>query len=121
MTGRTIRIVWWLLLPAGLVACRATTAPPGPTTVTSGVPEVLAVESFLADIARNVAGDRLTVETLMPLGLDPHAFEPTPRDVAKVALPVKATYYLTSAKTGENVERAFRDLAAAMAREEKGD
>jgi ABC-type Zn uptake system ZnuABC Zn-binding protein ZnuA len=46
---------------------------------------VLAVETFLADIAQNVAGDRLKVETLMPLGLDPHAFEPTPQDVAKIA------------------------------------
>lgn len=46
---------------------------------------VLAVESFLADIAQNVAGDRAQVEMLIPLGLDPHAFEPTPQDVARVA------------------------------------
>ena len=47
--------------------------------------KVLAVESFLADIAQNVAGDRVQVETLMPLGIDPHAFEPTPQDVVKIA------------------------------------
>ncbi len=46
---------------------------------------VIAVESFLADIAQNVAGDRLVVETLMPEGLDPHSFEPTPKDVAKIS------------------------------------
>jgi ABC-type Zn uptake system ZnuABC Zn-binding protein ZnuA len=45
----------------------------------------LAVESFLADIAQNVAGDRLKVETLIPLGMDPHAYQPTPQDVAKIA------------------------------------
>lgn len=45
---------------------------------------VVAVESFLADIVQNIAGDRLVVETLMPSGLDPHSFEPTPRDVAKI-------------------------------------
>ena len=39
------------------------------------------VESFLADMAQNVAGDRLQVATLMPLGLDPHAYEPAPQDV----------------------------------------
>jgi len=43
------------------------------------------VESFLADIARNVAGERLTVESLIPLGMDPHAYEPTPGDAAKLA------------------------------------
>ncbi len=48
-------------------------------------PKVLAIESFLADLAQNVAGDRLQVETLIPLGLDPHAFEPTPQDVARIA------------------------------------
>jgi ABC-type Zn uptake system ZnuABC Zn-binding protein ZnuA len=47
--------------------------------------KVLAVESFLADITQNVTGDRLQVETLMPPGIDPHAYEPTPQDVAKIA------------------------------------
>jgi len=46
---------------------------------------VLAAETFLADIAQNVAGNRLKVEALIPLGVDPHAFEPTPRDVVKIA------------------------------------
>ena len=44
----------------------------------------MAVESFLADIAQNVAGERLQVATLIPLEMDPHAFEPTPQDVAHV-------------------------------------
>ncbi len=46
--------------------------------------QVIAVESFLADIVQNVAGDRVQVETLIPKGLDPHSFEPTPRDIAKI-------------------------------------
>jgi ABC-type Zn uptake system ZnuABC Zn-binding protein ZnuA len=56
-----------------------------PATPQTGGLRVLAVESFLADITQNVAGDRLAVDTLIPLGLDPHAFEPTPQDVAKIA------------------------------------
>jgi ABC-type Zn uptake system ZnuABC Zn-binding protein ZnuA len=43
---------------------------------------ILAVETFLADIAQNVAGDRLKVESLLPLGADPHAFQPSPADAA---------------------------------------
>jgi ABC-type Zn uptake system ZnuABC Zn-binding protein ZnuA len=46
--------------------------------------KVLAIESFLADIAQNVAGDILDVGALIPIGVDPHSFQPTPRDVAKV-------------------------------------
>ncbi len=46
---------------------------------------VVAVESFLSDIAQNVAGDRVVIDTLIPLGTDPHSFEPTPQDLKKVA------------------------------------
>lgn len=60
-----------------LAACRPAAAP------ASGL-KVVAAETFLADIAQNVAGDRLKVEPLMPAGIDPHSFEPTPIDVAKV-------------------------------------
>jgi len=42
------------------------------------------MESFLADIAQNVAGNRIFVQSLIPLGVDLHAFEPTPQDVAKI-------------------------------------
>jgi ABC-type Zn uptake system ZnuABC Zn-binding protein ZnuA len=46
---------------------------------------VLADTTFLADITRNVAGERLSVASLLPMGADPHSFEPTPRDARKVA------------------------------------
>ncbi len=54
-------------------------------TTANNQPKLLAVETFLADIAQNVAGDRAQVAMLMPIGVDPHGFEPTPQDVAKVA------------------------------------
>jgi hypothetical protein len=38
---------------------------------------VLASTSFLADITRNVVGDRANVESLLPVGADPHAYEAT--------------------------------------------
>jgi ABC-type Zn uptake system ZnuABC Zn-binding protein ZnuA len=46
---------------------------------------VVAETSYLADIAQNVAGDRLAVTSLLSAGTDPHSFDPTPRDAAKVA------------------------------------
>lgn len=58
---------------------RQETAPPIATM------RVVALESFVADIAQNVVGDRLTVKSLIPSGLDPHAYQPTPMDVAAVA------------------------------------
>jgi ABC-type Zn uptake system ZnuABC Zn-binding protein ZnuA len=50
-----------------------------------GPPAVVAETSFLADIAQNVAGDRVRITSIVPQGIDPHSFEPTPQDAAKVA------------------------------------
>ena len=47
-------------------------------------PEVIAAESFLADIAHNVAGDRIRVGTLVPPDTDPHEFQPRPGDIARI-------------------------------------
>ena len=48
-------------------------------------PVVLASTTFLADIAQNVAGDRLQIVSLLPFGADPHSYQPIPQDVAKIA------------------------------------
>ncbi len=61
-------------------ACQGLIVP----ATTSGI-KVLAAESFLTDIAQQVAGNRTRVDGLIPAGLDPHSFEPTPREMAKVA------------------------------------
>ena len=58
---------------------------PGNKSTQTTLPKVLAVESFLADITKNVSGSRLEIDTLVPLGLDPHSFEPSPGDIAKIA------------------------------------
>jgi len=73
----------WLIIFA-LLLCLSGCGGGESTALDQPIP-VLAVESFLADITQNVAGERLQVETLMPLGLDPHTFEPTPQDVARIA------------------------------------
>nr|MBC7245265.1 zinc ABC transporter substrate-binding protein [Chloroflexota bacterium] len=70
-----------LILVLLLVSCRP--AAPVPRTTTSL--DVVATLPFLADVAQNVAGDRLRVSSLLPAGVDPHSYEPTPADVAKVA------------------------------------
>lgn len=74
-----------LILCLTLAACQPVAPPALPGTPAASGIKVLAVESFLADIARHVAGDRATVDSLVPQGLDPHAFVPGPKDVARLA------------------------------------
>jgi ABC-type Zn uptake system ZnuABC Zn-binding protein ZnuA len=72
-----------LLLPALLLALGACT---GRTPAGSpALPSVVAAESFLADFAGIVAGGRVSVVSLIPTGMEPHSYEPTPRDIAAVA------------------------------------
>ncbi len=40
---------------------------------------------LLADIVSNIAGDRASVDSLLPSGADPHTFEPSPSDARKIA------------------------------------
>ena len=58
------------------------TAPPASTS--HGL-HILATESFLGDIAQNIAGERLKIEILLQPGVDAHGFEPTPQDLAKIS------------------------------------
>jgi len=74
-----IRVILILLLFA-LTACSEQT-----TSLRTSAPTILASATFLADITRHIAGGQLMVESLLPIGADPHAFEPTPQDAAKIS------------------------------------
>jgi ABC-type Zn uptake system ZnuABC Zn-binding protein ZnuA len=65
-----------------LTACGGNSSSPEASGTTAQV--VLTSATFLADITRNVAGERLAVESLLPAGADPHSYQPTPRDVTKI-------------------------------------
>src|SRR5574341_1132672 len=67
-------------------------------------PVVLTSTTFLADMAHNVAGDRVTVESLLPAGVDPHEYQPVPSDVQKIA---KSTAVIVN---GLNYDQFIRPL-----------
>ncbi|QIK61835.1 metal ABC transporter substrate-binding protein [Leucobacter viscericola] len=55
------------------------------TNSTSSKPVVLTTFTVLADIAKNVAGDHLEVESITKVGAEIHGYEPTPGDIRKAA------------------------------------
>jgi zinc transport system substrate-binding protein len=66
----------------------------------------------LADFARHVAGDRAVVTSLVPPGVEPHDWEPSPRDVAEVR---KATLFVYSgAGFEEAADRILQELAGGV-------
>lgn len=72
-------------LAAGLSACSAAgeTGPRG--RAPSGKLNVVVATEVLADLTARIGGDRVTVESVIPLGGDPHSYEPSPGDARKVA------------------------------------
>ena len=72
------RLVAVLVAMAG---CRA----PEPPSRPAGKPRVLATTTVVADLVRQVAGDRAEVECLMAPGIDPHSYRPTPADADRLA------------------------------------
>ena len=71
-------IVLTLLAAILLAACL-------PQPSTRGGLRVLATTTFLADIAQNVAGQRVEVTSLIPVGVDPHEYQLTPQDTTRIA------------------------------------
>jgi ABC-type Zn uptake system ZnuABC Zn-binding protein ZnuA len=80
-----------VLLMAAVSACgaRGESLARGKTTEAAGSAggklRVVATTTIVGDVVRAVGGDSIELTTLMPLGTDPHSFDPSPRDVAAVA------------------------------------
>ena len=65
-----------LIASISLASCAPGDDPDGPT--------VVATNSILGDIVSKVVGDEAEVVVLIPLGADPHEFQPSARDVASI-------------------------------------
>ena len=74
-----------LLLLALLTALIAGCASKPPQTVTTSTLKVTATTSIVADIVRQVGGEYVQINTLVPIGTDVHQYQPTPQDVANVS------------------------------------
>jgi len=72
-------VLCFILASVALAGCAPVAAS------TNGASTVLAAETFLADIAQNVAGDRLAIESLIAPGVDPHEFQSTPQDAIRLS------------------------------------
>lgn len=55
------------------------------TFTTEAKKKMVCTTTILYDLALNIAGDSAQVQCLLPFGSDPHIYEPTPADGAKLA------------------------------------
>jgi ABC-type Zn uptake system ZnuABC Zn-binding protein ZnuA len=70
----------FLLLLIILTACTPSASSDPQTDIV-----ILTSTTLLADLTRNIAGERLAVDSLLPVGTDPHSYQPVPQDAAKIS------------------------------------
>ncbi|WP_433532848.1 anchored repeat ABC transporter, substrate-binding protein [Micromonospora sp. CA-263727] len=79
-----MRNIRWLALPLVLVVALAGCVRVDVLSDRDGRVQVVTTTGILRDLVRNVGGDRVVVSSLVPDGADPHAYEPSLRDVRNV-------------------------------------
>ncbi len=67
-----------LILSSALTACTAAASNPH-------LIQVVASTTMVGDVVKQIAGDKIELTVLFPVGTDPHTFEPRPQDVAAIA------------------------------------
>ena len=72
-------VIILVLLLTALFACNGVVTQPVNDKL-----QVLATTSIVGDVVAQVGGEHIQVTVLLPLGADPHAFEPRPRDAAAI-------------------------------------
>lgn len=98
MVSKKIMIVVLLGLIFGLTGCgsgqtaglsssaNAMPASLTPASLSSGQKlKVVATTTIVGDLVAHIGADAITLYVMLPVGADPHGFEPTPQDVAAVS------------------------------------
>lgn len=104
-------------LAVGLFACSS--AKQGSSSNEATKLKVVATNSIIADITKNIAGDKIDLHSIVPVGQDPHEYEPLPDDVKKTSQANLILYNGINLETGGNAW--FTKLVQNAKKEENKD
>ncbi|MER2597917.1 MAG: metal ABC transporter substrate-binding protein [Caldilineales bacterium] len=80
-----MRILFSLIILVSLLlaSCSAGTTAPAPAN--DGKLRVVATTTLVGDVVKQVGGDAIDLTVLLPVGADPHSFDPSPQDVVTIS------------------------------------
>ena len=115
ISNRSILLIFSIMLGVWIGGCNSTEGISTDTSQTNATDvadtsadsegkKVLTTFTVLADIAQNVAGDKLNVESITRIGAEIHGYEPTPSDIVKAQDADLILY------NGMNLERWFEQF-----------
>ena len=81
---RTIRYTLLIIISLSVISCKSLVEKKTREDLPSQ-PIVLTTFTVLADIARNIAGDRLVVQSITKPGAEIHGYKPTPSDLVRAS------------------------------------
>ncbi|MEK4516859.1 metal ABC transporter substrate-binding protein [Paenibacillus sp. FSL H8-0122] len=76
--------------------------------------QIVATYSIIADMTRNITGDKAEVYSMVPIGTDPHMYDPLPADTGKVSSADLIFYNGLNLETGKGW---FQDLLKVTKKE----
>ena len=85
LAGVVVGLGAWLIIACGTPAPDGSNPTAALPNSSEGRLQVVATTTIVGDVVRAVGGDAIALTVLLPPGVDPHTFEPTPQDVAAVA------------------------------------
>jgi ABC-type Zn uptake system ZnuABC Zn-binding protein ZnuA len=75
-------------------------------------PQVVATTNILGDVVDVIGGDKIELTVLFPWNADPHSFEPTPKDLAKIER--ADIVFINGLGLEETMEHTLLDVSANL-------
>ncbi len=70
--------------------------------------KIVATYSIIADMTENIVGDKAEVYSMVPIGTDPHMYDPLPKDTSKVSSADLVFYNGLNLETGPSLVTRMR-------------